>query len=312
MEEITHEDSEISVDIQETPQTPTQNPLVMYNDMHTPVFQAFPPNPPMTPVLYIPHLNYMQLSNSESWTNIPIPFHPAATPEHQPLNANGPHSQAVEEGKSRFTVNEKVNKVLNLLKSFKWSIGDFLHYTFAMEDSKKNSFIPTNTHYQMASKFLTGETSIRVAHILDLWMTSTYGLPGKDHVERKNMYSTKVDYLLIRYARPAITAFSAQLVKERLVIEAKNTVKTDGGLHTFTSGKKERISRYDLGANSFQEASKIFQEKTPLAWNLLLAMSAPNEDTITRVRRPPEMVSNLRQCDFSTSIHTYLRLLYKH
>ena len=62
--------------------------------------------------------------------------------------------------KSRLTINEKLNKVLNLLKSFKWSIGDFLHYTFAMEDSNKKSFIPTNTHYQMASKFLTGETNI--------------------------------------------------------------------------------------------------------------------------------------------------------
>jgi len=61
-----------------------------------------------------------------------------------------------------------------------------------MEDSKKKSFI-------------------RVAHILNLWMRSTYGFPGKDHNERKNMYSTEVDYLLIQYARPAITAFSAQI-----------------------------------------------------------------------------------------------------
>jgi hypothetical protein len=54
-----------------------------------------------------------------------------------------------EDAKLKLTVNEKVNKVLNLLKSFKWSIGDFLHYTFAMQDSKKNSFTPTNTHYQI-------------------------------------------------------------------------------------------------------------------------------------------------------------------
>jgi hypothetical protein len=100
-----------------------------------------------------------------------------------------------------------------------------------------------------------------------LWMRSTYGLPEKDHIERRNMYSTDIDYIQIQYARPAITAFSAQLVKleERLIREAKNTVKKDGGLHAFTTGKKERSSRYDLGANSFQEASKIFQEKTPLA-----------------------------------------------
>ena len=143
----------------------------------------------------------------------------------------------------------------------------------------------------MVSKFLTGETNIRVAHILDLWMKSTYGLPANDHLERKYMYSTEVEYLLIQYARPAMTAFAAQLVKERLVREEKKTVKRDGGLHTFTTEKKERISRYDLGANSFQEASEIFQEKMPLAWNLLLAMSSPDEN-IERERRPPEMVRN--------------------
>jgi hypothetical protein len=128
-----------------------------------------------------------------------IPIHPAATwtPEYPPLTEPLRHMHAGEEAKSRLTVNEKVNKVLNLLKSFKWSIGDFLHYTFGMQGSTKKSFIPTNTHYQMASKFLTGETNIRVAHILDLWMKSTYGLPAKDHLEQKYMYSTEVEYLSI-------------------------------------------------------------------------------------------------------------------
>ena len=104
----------------------------------------------------------------------------------------------------------------------------------------------------------------------------------KNHFEQKNMYSTNIDYLLIQYAWPAITSFSAQLVKERLIREAKNTAKKDGGLHTFMTGKKEQISQYDLGANSFQEVSENFQERTPLAWNLLLAMAAPNEDTISK------------------------------
>jgi hypothetical protein len=71
-----------------------------------------------------------------------------------------------EDAKSRLTVNEKVNKVLKMFKSFKWSIGDFLYYTFAMQDSNKKSFTPTNTHYQMASKFLTGETNMRVHGVL--------------------------------------------------------------------------------------------------------------------------------------------------
>ena len=84
MEGDAHEDSETSVNIHETPQTPTQTPLAEYNDIHTPVFHPFHPIPPMTPVLVIPHLNYMQL---------PIPLHPATTPESQPLNRPQPSSR---------------------------------------------------------------------------------------------------------------------------------------------------------------------------------------------------------------------------
>lgn len=94
MEENFQEDSEISDNIEETPQTPTQSPLVMYNDMHTSIFQPFHP---ILPALHIPqnhHPGYTQLPSS--WTNI-IPVHPAvATPEHQPL-LNGPQSQARRE-----------------------------------------------------------------------------------------------------------------------------------------------------------------------------------------------------------------------
>ena len=113
MEENTQEDS---VNIQEMPQAPAQTPPVGYNDMHTPVFQLFHPIPQTTPVLYIPHPDYTQLPSTR--INNPFPVHPAATPEHRPLN--GPLSrEAGEEEKSRLTVKEKVNKVLNLLKSFK-------------------------------------------------------------------------------------------------------------------------------------------------------------------------------------------------
>ena len=67
---------------QENSQTPTQTPLVRYNDMHTPGFQPYHPILPMTPVFYIPHPNFTQFSSPQ--TNIPIPFHLAATPEHRP------------------------------------------------------------------------------------------------------------------------------------------------------------------------------------------------------------------------------------
>ena len=53
VEENTQEDSEISVDIQKTPQTPIQIPLVEYNEMNTPIFQPFHLILPMTPAFYL-------------------------------------------------------------------------------------------------------------------------------------------------------------------------------------------------------------------------------------------------------------------
>ena len=125
MEENALRDSEISVNTPETPETPTQTPLVWYNAMYnTPPFQPF--HPIMTPALYVPNPNYTSSRTKEE--------------------------EKTE--KLRLTINEKVNKVLNLLKSFKWSISDFLHYTFAMEDSNKKSFIPMNTHIRWPQSFL--------------------------------------------------------------------------------------------------------------------------------------------------------------
>ena len=92
MEENTQEESEVSVNIQEIPQTPTQTPLeVGHNDIHMPAFHPFHPGHPthpifpMTPASYIPH-GYTQLSSP--WTNIPmIPVHssPVATVTRTPV-----------------------------------------------------------------------------------------------------------------------------------------------------------------------------------------------------------------------------------
>ena len=105
MEENTQEESEISINIQETPPTPTQSPIEVgysLNDIHTPArdFQPFRPILlASSPASYSPHPGYTQFSSS--WTNTPtIPIHHLpATPEHPPLNE--PLRQSGEEAKSR-------------------------------------------------------------------------------------------------------------------------------------------------------------------------------------------------------------------
>lgn len=205
-------------------------------------------------------------------------------------------SELEEEGiaatrRPRQTVSQKVNTILDLLKTFKWTIGDFLYHLFAMQDSTGKAFDPTPTHYQMISKFLTGETSIPVAKILDMWLKSSYGLPDQEAEERKLEFSTTVNYLHIKYARPAITSFAAQIVRQELVKEADRAVQSNSGLHTFTTRGEAMISRYDLGADSFLQALDIFQENMPLTWRLLLSLAASYTEAEQRKKRPPELVS---------------------
>ena len=158
-----------------------------------------------------------------------------------------------------------------------------------MKDAKGNLFNPSPGHYQMVSKFLTGETSVPASQILEAWLKSPYGLPHEDDKERQLLYSTEVDYRCIKHARPAMTSFAAQLIQEKLVREARRAVQKDGGLHTFTLKGKE-ISRYDLGAQAFPESMERLQESMPLACRYLLMIATPHKTTGNRDRRPPEVV----------------------
>jgi len=59
---------------------------------------------------------------------------------------------------------------------------------------ERQEFKPSIRHYQIVTKFLTGETNISVSKILELWMKSPYGLPPESHEERSMLFSTKIEY----------------------------------------------------------------------------------------------------------------------
>lgn len=189
------------------------------------------------------------------------------------------------------TAKQKTEEILDLLKEFNWSLGDLFDSLFLMPDVNGKPFNPSSRHCQVVAKFLSGETRIGVSEVLQSWIHSSYGLPPGDHSEREFLYSTEVGYLNIRYARPAMTSFSAQLIQKQLVREAQKTVKKDGGLHTFTSNSNEIVSQCHLGSEIFPKVMNIFQTSMPLTWKCLLALARSNETPATKARRPSEFVS---------------------
>ena len=111
-------------------------------------------------------------------------------------------------------------------------------------------------------------------------------------ISLRTTYSTDIDYHKIKYARPAFTSFAVQIVQDELINEAKKVAKPDGGLHTFTSSKG-KVSRYDLGEQTFPEAMEIFKQKMPITRQYLLNLSVPSKENDERSRLPPEYVSIL-------------------
>ncbi|KAF9524238.1 hypothetical protein CPB83DRAFT_947604 [Crepidotus variabilis] len=139
-------------------------------------------------------------------------------------------------------------------------------------------------------------------------MESSYGLPDTYLVERAYLYSTDHPYCDLKYARPAITSFATQLVKEKALQEIKKVVRKDGGLHTFTTRKNDAVARHDPGPDTFTEVMKIYQKEMPVSWDILLSMGTTSEDK-ERGRRSPELVVTHALSSLAYSRHLYAKLL---
>lgn len=299
MEDHPHENQQqyyFADNMHEIPQTPARNTGPSEQNSTTTGSMPVSPSPFPFATPWIPVSSYYPIPETPQITgNFSTPSddersHKSHNSARKSLNRS--KSLQLSSKRTWQSIKDKVDEILGLLRDWQWSIGMLLYYIFAMKDMKGNQFEPTARHTQMVSKFLTGETQVGVSKILDLWLKSPYGLPPEEDLEREMLYSTTVHYISIKYARPAITSFAAQTVQEKLVKDAAKTVKSNGGLHTFTTQGDEMTSRYDLGAHVFSDVMKIYQEKMLLAWQFLMAIATPNEEAKLRERRPPEYVSN--------------------
>ncbi|KAF8962188.1 hypothetical protein BDZ97DRAFT_1759423 [Flammula alnicola] len=292
---------------QRPPETPVRNSFHYVSPhLDTPFLQSSPFLPDAYPP---PPLYYWQGPPIPFLHNTPQLFTPQAQPKHSEGN-QGQGSQGQKKDAKRLwqTGKDKIEEIFALLSKWKWSIGDLFLHMFFMEDTHGKSFEPSPRHVQVIAKFLAGETKIGVSRLIEAWMKSAYGLPSEQDYERQMFYSTTVDYRTIKHARPAITSFAAQVIKEKLVKEARKVVKSESGLHTFTSKGKD-ISRYDLGERALPEAMAVFQETTPLTWEYVLVIAMPNKEAEDRERRPPAIVAAHAMSMLAYSRNLYAKLV---
>ena len=288
------------------PQTPNPNILLPHQTSVPPTFpiSGWIPSPvPMTPMYYYP-------VTTEIFTT-PRPN----TSRHSAVTDILPQLEDSEElrvDKKRGwkRIQEKVEEFLKLIRSFNWTLGDMLYFTFGMTESNGQTFNPSPTHYHMVSRFLQGQTRITVSQILQIWLSSKYGLPVESHEERLMAYSIHITYLDIKHARPALTSFAAQIVMQKLDQEGHKIIKKEGGLHTFTPQRhkdQDTSLQHNLGPQTFSEISLLFEKKMPLSWKMLMSLAVSDGQVGSRKRRPPEVVS-LNSKDYFQHFHLKIRL----
>ncbi|OJA13083.1 hypothetical protein AZE42_11927 [Rhizopogon vesiculosus] len=77
--------------------------------------------------------------------------------------------------------------------------------------------------------------------VLNAWGRSSYDVIAKGSTEEKLMFSLDVGYQDITSIRPALSAFSAQIVKKRLVREVNCAATPENGMHcTVTKSSQEQ------------------------------------------------------------------------
>ncbi|KAL0569270.1 hypothetical protein V5O48_012699 [Marasmius crinis-equi] len=155
---------------------------------------------------------------------------PTPLPPQRPLSAqasfSSPPASSTRPTSSREGLNpsEKLDIVLETIRSLNWTLGDRLHHLFRHKGKDEHR---SALYYQMVSKFLGRLTKKGVSHVLEEIIHNPWGIPKLGNVDHNRMFTTEVDFLEVKAARPALTLFAAQLVEEEMEKEVKQAVKRE-------------------------------------------------------------------------------------
>lgn len=193
------------------------------------------------------------------------------------------------------TTVEKLDRVFDLLQSMSWTIGELLHHLFVWTDPRKDGPKRSSRHGLIVKKYLSGTTKYGVSEVLDHWFTSP---DGKESEESAKMWSTDVPFTDIKPVRSALSSFAAQVVKTRLVDEARVAIRPSSGLHASVNSKTEvgKVVWADLGTALIPNVQAILKRHQPLTYHYMLSIATPKlrrrggEHLIPRTYRPPDLV----------------------
>ena len=161
---------------------------------------------------------------------------------------------------------DKLGVVFAVLKDVNWMLRDLFYHLFQYQDQDGNHVHRSPWHASYINQFLNGTSGKGIGFILDTWMRPMEGGPRSDETEQPTEFTMSVLFQNIHSAQPALTSFTAQLIKKKLVQEAEAVVQPTSGLHTSYS---HQVSWADIGTTTMLSIAKLIQKYQPLTWELV-------------------------------------------
>ncbi|KAJ7447404.1 hypothetical protein FB451DRAFT_1411824 [Mycena latifolia] len=211
-----------------------------------------------------------------------------------------PNSPSKHERKRQKSINEnlpvteKLDKVIDALEEVSWNLGDLMFYLFAHRDVHRSK-----RHATIVQRYLSGKSARNISDVLDAWLTSP---DDAGYDQEGTMYQTAIPYNDIPHARSCLTSFAAQIVKTKLLKEAKAAVKISGGMHAPTEHKtqsEDSTGKFaDLATSLMHNMKSILKTNQGLFYDYVLALATPEpirRSGVVKERRnrPPELTAIL-------------------
>ena len=113
-------------------------------------------------------------------------------------------------------------------------------------------------------------------------------------------------YTEIKNVRAMLTSFAVQVMKEKLIREAKAAVLPSNRLHASSIKKSShQVQWTDIGAATTERVAEIIQEHQPITWHFLHSIAKPEsrgEGPNSGVRRPVSVVRFLQSVRIPSSL----------
>ncbi|KAK0224486.1 hypothetical protein EDD85DRAFT_982097, partial [Armillaria nabsnona] len=194
----------------------------------------------------------------------------------------------------RRSVFQKTHDILDVIQRDFGCIGSFLDVLFWNRSRKDLPDLRSVRHRRMIQAYLRGQSSGSFTQLVEKVYKHRDGNPSFESKyvhERNHAFSTTVDLSTIRYARPGLSAWAAQLLCLRLnkgvhrLAHLKDpSDEVRAYLPASTNGRVKNactVSWSEIENFSLNDSISLIQREEKIVWDMAESMAAPTRKGVT-------------------------------